>query len=75
MKWQYKKDHYACAVCATKFHTVALRKEHAKHHCRMCGRVVCHACAATMLFYEASGKRQRTCTFCIKNGGPPDSCR
>jgi len=41
----------------------------------MCGRVVCHACASTMLFYEVSGKRQRTCTFCIKNGGPPDSCR
>jgi hypothetical protein len=28
-----------------------------------------------MLFYEASGKRQRTCTFCIKNGGPPESCK
>ena len=39
----------------------------------MCGRVVCHACASSMLFYEASGKRQRTCDECIRNGGPPPS--
>jgi len=26
-----------------------------------------------MLFYEASGKRQRTCDECIRNGGPPPS--
>jgi hypothetical protein len=28
-----------------------------------------------MLYYEASGKRQRTCDFCIKNGGPPEECK
>lgn len=28
-----------------------------------------------MLYYEVSGKRQRTCDFCISNGGPPDHCK
>jgi hypothetical protein len=41
----------------------------------MCGRVSCHACASTYLFYECSGRRQRTCDECIKNKGPPDSCK
>lgn len=73
---QYKADVLACGVCAEKFNTLAvsrLRKEHQKHHCRMCGRVVCHACAATLLFYDVSGKRQRTCDECIRHGGPPPS--
>mmetsp|Transcript_9810 Transcript_9810/g.11903 ORF Transcript_9810/g.11903 Transcript_9810/m.11903 type:complete len:1045 (+) Transcript_9810:1413-4547(+) len=75
IKWQYKKDVFHCNICESKFPTIAVRKEHQKHHCRMCGRVVCHACASTLLFYEASGKRQRTCDYCIKHGGPPDSCK
>jgi len=73
---QYKRDVVACRVCHDKFDTLAvtrIRKEEQKHHCRMCGRVVCHACASSMLFYEASGKRQRTCDECIRNGGPPPS--
>ena len=39
----------------------------------MCGRVVCHSCSSTMLFYEVSGKKQRTCEECVKNGGPSAS--
>jgi len=27
-----------------------------------------------MLFYEASGKRQRTCDQCVSSGGPPTEC-
>jgi hypothetical protein len=75
VKWEYKKDAFDCRLCFSKFPTIAVRKEHQKHHCRMCGRVVCHSCSSTLLFYDVSGKRQRTCDFCISNGGPPENCK
>lgn len=28
-----------------------------------------------MLFYEASGKRQRTCDECLRKGSPPEHCK
>lgn len=75
IKWQWKRDAKACALCEIKFPTTAVRKEESKHHCRMCGRVMCHACASTYLFYPVHGKNHRTCNFCIKNGGPPEECK
>ena len=66
-------DAMHCNVCETKFPTLAMRREQGKHHCRMCGLVVCHACASTYVFYAVSGKKQRTCDSCIKNGAPPSS--
>jgi hypothetical protein len=74
IKWQWKKDARACALCEVKFPTTAVRKERTKHHCRMCGRVMCHACSKTYLFYPVEGKEMRTCDDCVKNGGPPSEC-
>lgn len=42
--WQYFNDVKACPICEVKFPTGGLRKDQTKHHCRMCGRVVCHSC-------------------------------
>jgi hypothetical protein len=69
--WQYKSASPHCGCCGSKFATIALRKSQAKKHCRMCGRIVCRACSPAMLFYAASGKRQRTCVTCIEEDGPP----
>lgn len=74
IKWQWKKDARACAICEAKFPTTAVRKERSKHHCRMCGRVMCHACSKTYLFYPVEGKEMRTCDDCVQHGGPPDEC-
>lgn len=74
IKWQWKKDAKQCALCEAKFPTTAVRKERTKHHCRMCGRVMCHACSKNYLFYPVEGKEMRTCDDCVKNGGPPDEC-
>ena len=75
VKWQYKADVKSCVLCEYKFPMYTVRNDRSKHHCRMCGRVLCFSCTSTMLFYEASGKRQRTCNECIANGGPPEHCK
>ncbi|KAB5596515.1 Vacuolar segregation protein PEP7 [Ceratobasidium theobromae] len=36
-KWEDDKDVSACPICTTSFHPLTNRK----HHCRLCGRVVC----------------------------------
>jgi len=75
VRWQYFNDVKDCPICEYKFPSMAFRIEQAKHHCRMCGRVICHSCSSTMLYYEVSGKRERTCSDCIRNGGPPEHCK
>lgn len=74
VKWQWKKDAMECTLCETKFPTTAVRRERSKHHCRMCGRVMCHACAGSYLFYPVENRRMRTCDACVSNGGPPEEC-
>lgn len=74
IKWQWKKDARACALCEAKFPTTAVRRERSKHHCRMCGRVMCHPCSKSYLFYPVEGREMRTCDYCVKHGGPPDEC-
>ena len=68
VEWVPKSSARDCACCQTVFKTFTLRKEFAKHHCRACGRVVCHGCSASKMFYEVSGKPERTCTDCLLNG-------
>ncbi|CAE6521930.1 unnamed protein product [Rhizoctonia solani] len=36
-KWEDDKDVSACPICITSFHPLTNRK----HHCRLCGRIVC----------------------------------
>ncbi|CAE6414626.1 unnamed protein product [Rhizoctonia solani] len=36
-KWEDDKDVSACPICVTSFHPLTNRK----HHCRLCGRVIC----------------------------------
>ena len=58
----------ASLVCKTVFKSFTLRKEYAKHHCRTCGRVVCHACSSNKILSEVSGKPERICTECLVSG-------
>jgi len=53
----------------TVFKSITLRKEFAKHHCRTCGRVVCHACSPTKILSETTGKPERICAECLVDGG------
>nr|CCA14579.1 conserved hypothetical protein [Albugo laibachii Nc14] len=68
--WISDDQRKACAVCMRSF--AALRR---KHHCRICGEVVCSTCAPLRQFVlqedgpqqsqsHKSKKQARICTFC-----------
>jgi len=67
-EWVSKGSVRDCAVCKTVFKSLTLRKEFAKHHCRACGRVVCHSCSTNKIIFEVSGKPGRICHECLLNG-------
>ena len=56
-----------CMICKQKF-TAFIRK----HHCRMCGRVVCSHCSpekadiSQLSGAQPSGKLERICNHCKK---------
>lgn len=47
--WIDEKDVKLCPTCAKSFH-VARRK----HHCRLCGAVMCHSCTIFLSLQDAS---------------------
>lgn len=51
-----------CYLCGSKFGELVNRK----HHCRMCGANVCHACSPNLI--EVSGELQRFCGPCVMGG-------
>ncbi|KAK9448844.1 uncharacterized protein V1518DRAFT_427987 [Limtongia smithiae] len=77
--WQPDATVDACPICGLQF-TLLFRR----HHCRICGRVVCGPCSAALIPYPPgtyvlgpwqrvpapAGTRLRTCDDCIRE---PDS--
>ena len=52
-----------CVLCGASF--TLLRR---RHHCRKCGRLVCHLCSKDRIQLPGSGKRrQRACIVCVKS--------
>ena len=76
--WQPDKSQNCCsiAVCGKKF-TMMTRR----HHCRMCGRLVCDECSKhrSVLVHIHATKKQRICNICVAKeaiglmGRPGDS--
>ncbi|KAG0306876.1 hypothetical protein BGZ98_001529 [Dissophora globulifera] len=66
-------DHSAmrCMICTEEFGTIFRRK----HHCRACGKVVCHSCSTrTILIKSAqSEKVGRACDDCIDTMFPEEA--
>jgi len=44
MVMEKDEDHATCQECDAKFSTVTMRKR--RHHCRVCGRVLCYNCSS-----------------------------
>lgn len=65
VEWEPKSAQRACGVCMMTFKSMTLRKTHGKHHCRACGKVVCHVCAANRIYMSVSNKFERVCTKCL----------
>ncbi|KAF9288028.1 hypothetical protein BGZ68_000925 [Mortierella alpina] len=65
-------DHSAtsCMLCDEEFGTIFRRK----HHCRVCGKVVCHSCSTRTVLIQGthSEKVGRACDQCIGTMFPED---
>ncbi|KAF9381446.1 hypothetical protein CPB97_007747 [Podila verticillata] len=60
-----------CMICKEEFGTLFRRK----HHCRACGKVVCHSCSSrTILIKAASSEKEgRACDECIDTMFPEEA--
>merc|ERR1711871_774459 len=68
--WQPAGDARECAVCKTVFNSCSTKAEKKKHHCRSCGRIVCHSCSTHKIFFEITQKFKRVCDECLATGKP-----
>lgn len=59
VKWVPDEEVNDCPICERKF-GVSLRK----HHCRLCGRVVCGGCSGNQIYVQ--GSKQRVCDPCCE---------
>ena len=57
--WQTDKSSRGCQLCGIGF-TLTRRR----HHCRVCGRLVCNACSPHRLVVTGSSKKARVCNAC-----------
>ena len=60
------KEAKRCKRCNVDFHSVKRRK----HHCRMCGFVVCDKCSRNRVQLKANGKKSRVCSECFNQIAP-----
>ena len=64
MSWQSDAEVSQCTLCASTF-----KWTRRKHHCRLCGRIVCNACSrARRVPLQGSGKAERACDSCAQEG-------
>jgi len=58
--WQ--EDTKSCSICHLRFGDVLNRR----HHCRTCGKCVCHDCSPNSI--QVAGSLERVCNQCVSNG-------
>lgn len=61
-KKTWQEDTVRCSLCHSRFGDVLNRR----HHCRTCGKCVCHDCSPNSL--QIMGKMERVCNPCVLNG-------
>ncbi|KAG0246327.1 hypothetical protein BGX31_002938 [Mortierella sp. GBA43] len=66
-------DHSAtrCMICTEEFGTIFRRK----HHCRACGKVVCHSCSSNTIVIKGANSEKvgRACDDCIYTMFPEEA--
>jgi len=60
--WQQDAEADKCPFCNAPF-TLLFRK----HHCRLCGKVVCGNCSTHYLLLANNPVKQRVCDLCYQN--------
>ncbi|OQR98596.1 hypothetical protein ACHHYP_08384 [Achlya hypogyna] len=56
--WMANDESALCVICTAPFHTWTKRR----HHCRLCGRLVCNDCSKHRAY--VGGESKRTCRLC-----------
>ncbi|KAG0254545.1 hypothetical protein BG011_005667 [Mortierella polycephala] len=69
--WVPDQSATRCMICSEEFGTIFRRK----HHCRACGKVVCHSCSTRTILIKGthSEKVGRACDDCIDTMFPEDT--
>ena len=60
VEWECDGNDVRCACCSVRF-TFFRRR----HHCRLCGNLVCDACSQSRLPTQFSGTLERACDECV----------
>ncbi len=63
VEWQRDSEANACTLCESAFHPLLRRR----HHCRLCGRLVCDACSKTRRVPRGGAKPERACDRCAQD--------
>ncbi|KAF9148815.1 hypothetical protein BG015_009439 [Linnemannia schmuckeri] len=69
--WVPDQSATRCMICTEEFGTIFRRK----HHCRACGKVVCHSCSSRTILIKGahSEKVGRACDDCIETMFPEEA--
>lgn len=59
-RWMKDSEVSSCLACKNSFSFMVR-----KHHCRLCGRIFCYACANNWLMTASSSKKIRACNECF----------
>ena len=62
VEWECDGNDVRCACCSVRF-TFFRRR----HHCRLCGNLVCDACSQSRLPTQFSGTLERACDECVSH--------
>eukprot|EP00483_Globobulimina_turgida_P001876 UN01878 len=65
-KWMRDTETDNCKRCDVEFKTVQRRK----HHCRMCGFIVCDNCSRNRVQLKKNGRKSRVCNECFNQIAP-----
>eukprot|EP01105_Mastigella_eilhardi_P007301 TRINITY_DN1879_c0_g1_i11.p1 TRINITY_DN1879_c0_g1~~TRINITY_DN1879_c0_g1_i11.p1 ORF type:complete len:371 (-),score=65.39 TRINITY_DN1879_c0_g1_i11:584-1696(-) len=57
--WQTDGEVVKCNICSDEFSLINRR-----HHCRLCGLVVCHTCSSQQIYIAALQEKLRVCAHC-----------
>eukprot|EP00939_MAST-03C_sp_MAST-3C-sp1_P002319 g2319.t1 len=61
VEWECDGNDNRCAVCSVRFTLIRRR-----HHCRLCGNLVCDTCSQSRLPTAYSGTLERACDECVQ---------